>query len=67
MMLDFFGDLTPEQRHAVQSFADRHGPNWRGDLLDAWLNGSDAREPDGHLLRQVRNKLGPTWLSKVKN
>ena len=66
MKPDFFADLNPDQLAAVQGFADRHGPGWRGQLLDAWLNGSDAREPSGHLLRQVRNQLGPSWLSKAQ-
>lgn len=56
---------TPEQLAAVQAFRAKHGRTWRADLLAAWLNGRDASEPDGHLLRQVRNQLGPRWLASA--
>jgi hypothetical protein len=61
-------DLTgprPDQLAAVAAFAARHGRTWRADLADAWLSGSDAGQPDGHLLRQVRNQHGPAWLRRV--
>ena len=56
---------TAEQLAAVSAFAVRHGRTWRADLASAWLSGRDATEPDGHLLRQVRNQFGPVWLSRV--
>jgi len=54
-----------EQLEAVKAFATKHGRTWKDKLLTAWMNGADAREPNGHLLRQVRNTLGPRWLDKV--
>lgn len=57
---------TSEQLAAVKAFAARHGRYWKRALNNAWFNGSDAREPDGALLRQVRNQFGPSWLAKVK-
>jgi hypothetical protein len=56
---------SPEQLAAVAAYAARHGRTWRADLAAAWLTGRDAREPDGHLLRQVRNTCGPAWLAAV--
>ena len=53
----------PSQLAAVRAFAFAHGPTWREELLQAWLTGEDTRAPDGHLLRQVRNRYGPAWLS----
>ena len=53
-----------EQLAAVRAFKEKHGHDWKVDLLNAWLTGKDASEPNGHLLRQVRNQFGPTWLSK---
>lgn len=53
---------TGEQLAALQDFADRHPTNWREQLNDAWMNGRDACEPSGALLRQVRNHFGPSWL-----
>lgn len=54
--------LSLEQAEAVLAFARKKGREWKEDLLSAWLNGTDAREPNGGLLRQVRNQLGPQWL-----
>ena len=57
---------TPEQIAAVKAFAARHGRCWKVELRNAWLYGSDVQEPDGHLLRQVRNSCGPVWLQGFK-
>jgi hypothetical protein len=56
---------SAEQLAAVAAFAGRHGRDWRYALADAWSTGRDTREPDGHLLRQVRNICGPAWLATV--
>lgn len=53
-----------EQLNAICAFADKYGTNWRTELLSAWIYGTDAREPNGHLLRQVRNQFGPRWLER---
>lgn len=60
------GEPTPEQLAALQAFAQKYGRNWKYKLVGAWCNGADAREPNGHLLRQVRNQLGPQWLANFK-
>lgn len=57
---------TPEQLARLQQYAAEHGRYWKRDLNDAWQNGADAREQDGHLLRQVRNQLGPQWLQSFR-
>lgn len=51
-----------EQLDALRTFAKRHGRQWKSALVNAWAAGSDASEPNGHLLRQLRNRLGPEWL-----
>lgn len=53
---------TTEQTAALQRFAQNHGRTWKSKLTDAWISGRDDRLPDGSLLRQVRNELGPQWL-----
>ena len=53
---------TNEQTAALQRFAQTHGRTWKSKLADAWISGRDDRLPDGSLLRQVRNELGPQWL-----
>lgn len=55
-------DPTPEQLAALSRFAKRVGADWKGRLSAAWTSGKDATMPDGHLLRQLRNRLGPEWL-----
>lgn len=56
---------TPEQIEALRKFAKRHGPAWRTVLLHAWASGEDTRCEDGHLLRQLRNQVGPQGLKKL--
>jgi hypothetical protein len=56
---------TDDQVQAVAAFMTRHGRTWRADLAAAWLSGRDVNEPNGHLLRQVRNRFGPRWLRDV--
>jgi len=56
---------TDEQIEALQRFANTHGRTWKSKLVDAWISGRDEHMPDGGLLRQVRNQLGPCWLKKA--
>lgn len=56
---------TAEQINALQRFASQHGRTWKYKLLVAWHTGRDESMPDGALLRQVRNQLGPLWLKKA--
>lgn len=60
-------DLNPDQRARLIEFRDTHGRHWKQELNDMWQNGRDANERNGHLLRQIRNQRGPTWLSKLKD
>ena len=55
--------LTRLQLAALKAYAAKYGVQWRRKLADARLIGHDAREPDGHQLRQLRNTLGPSWLA----
>lgn len=59
---------TPTHEHvaALQRFADRRGRYWKATLRCMWFNGRDIDEPDGALLRQIRNQLGPEWLEDFK-
>lgn len=59
-------DLTPEQASRLIKFKDENGRCWKQTLNDMWLCGEDARQSDGHLLRQIRNQQGPTWLHNLK-
>lgn len=59
-------DLKPEWRDALIRFKERHGRNWKADLKTLWWTGRDATQEDGHLLRQIRNHIGPSKLDKLK-
>jgi hypothetical protein len=58
--------MNYEQQRRIDDFKARYGRTWKTKLSDLWMNGQDAQEPDGHLLRQVRNQFGPDWLRKQK-
>lgn len=54
-----------EQLQAVRDYAEAVGPDWKDWLRDDWLcGGTTIRELRDryHLLHQVRNQFGPTWL-----
>lgn len=57
---------TPEQVQALVRFAGANGRRWKAILMGKWETGKDEREVDGGLLRQVRNNLGPTWLTRFR-
>ena len=59
-------ELSPEQQAAIDAFAAKYGASWKHKLQIAWLAGTDTAQPNGHLLRQVRNQFGPSWLGKYK-
>ena len=59
-------NLTRPQYEALQAYATKHGTHWKSKLKTAWLTGRDIDEPRGNQLRQVRNLLGPAWLTKFK-
>lgn len=57
---------NPDQLAALASYARRHGRTWRASLRAAWESGRDEREPEGALLRQIRNQYGPAWLTRFQ-
>lgn len=57
---------NPEQQCRLDEFKRRFGTAWKSKLGAMWADGRDADQPDGHLLRQLRNELGPSWLAKQK-
>jgi hypothetical protein len=59
---------TLEQITALHTYATEYqkygGASWKEQLMDDWRTGKDVSAiPEGHLLRQLRNKGGPSWLS----
>lgn len=50
-------DLPPEHRAALKAYALRNGR--------FWSTGRDAEEPDGPLLREIRNRHEPSLLQSL--
>lgn len=57
---------SPEHLQALVQYACRNGLRWKDRLSAAWSNGSDVKEIDGPLLRQIRNRFGPHWLAGLE-
>ena len=58
---------SPEQLEALEAFKRSHGSGWKEDLANAWWTGRDASQPNGHLLRQIRNQFGLSWLANYRS
>jgi hypothetical protein len=58
--------INNEQKEALQQFKSKHGRNWKLELRLRWMRGTDVNEANGHLLRQVRNNVGPSGLDKIR-
>lgn len=61
--MSIYSDLSYEQKVELRKFAADHGRAWRGTLAAWWSDGRDASNP---LLRQIRNKIGPSGLWNIK-
>jgi hypothetical protein len=60
-------EITTEELGALKEFAKKYGPDWKRALNDCWIKGSDVNAiEDGHLLRRVRNKIGPSGLADIE-
>ena len=55
--------LTDEQLKALTDYAKANGRAWKAQLLRDW---DSARVPEGPVLRQVRNLIGPSGLKALK-
>jgi hypothetical protein len=62
-----FTELDNEMLLALIDWRERHGRSWKTDLWAAWMNGDDARDACGSTLRTIRNRLGPTWLDRLRS
>jgi len=60
-------ELTPDQAKAILAFREKVGPSWKRTLQNAWMRGDYPRFTTAysHLLQQVRNQKGPSWLQKL--
>jgi hypothetical protein len=59
--------LTAEQLEALKTFAAVNGRYWKAVLRDCWMAGGYNSETGSYIggpLQQVRNELGPSWLTR---
>jgi hypothetical protein len=54
---------TPEQLAALRAYAKQKGRYWKSKLRLAWLYSNYNGFPQSAELQQVRNRLGPSWLT----
>lgn len=67
-MPDTYPALSPEAATALLNFAQKYARvegGWKEHLTILWATGGDTQEPDGGVLRSIRNTYGPTWLIDV--
>lgn len=60
---------TAEQLAELKNFAAMNGRTWKSRLRHAWETGQYAEcgaADYSHLLQQIRNTFGPTWLVNFK-
>lgn len=53
-----------DQIEALVEWARLNGRTWVSKLRDAWMDGDYNRFENSHLLQQVRNTQGPSWLTR---
>ena len=58
--------LDNEMISALLDWRQRSGRSWKEHLQIAWMTGADERDPRGSSLRRIRNRLGPSWLDKLR-
>ncbi len=63
--LESFFKLSNEQQEAIFLYATEKGNNWKEQLSSDWMRAAyNWNHPDkSHLLQQVRNEFGPSWLT----
>lgn len=59
-------DLDDAMMSALLDWRRRKGRSWKQMLNDAWRTGADDDDPRGSSLRQIRNRLGPSWLVDLR-
>lgn len=57
---------TAQQIAALQSFAKANRRNWKQRLNYYWTIANYDDNGDTHILQQIRNEFGPTWLTRFK-
>ncbi len=57
---------TQEQLDALKRFQDKVGHHWKAELRVLWEQGYPQDFEDAGLLQQLRNNLGPRWLTAYR-
>jgi hypothetical protein len=56
---------TDEELGTLIRFRRRHGRGWKAKLLNLYMSGMDASEPEGSSLRRIRNQQGPSRVDEL--
>ena len=48
-------NLTATELKVLRAFAEANGRNWRAQLRRLWATGKDDQQPEGAVLRRIRN------------
>lgn len=55
--------LSAGELEALKKYAQEHGRCWRADLRREWMTESGSPYP---VLRELRNKVGPSGLHRIR-
>jgi hypothetical protein len=55
---------TADEQAALRAWAGEHGRKWKAALRLAWETGNYGGSDHDAALQQLRNRLGPSWLTK---
>lgn len=61
-----FNDLDDAMLSALLDWRQRSDRSWKEKLQIAWMTGADERDRRGSSLRRIRNRLGPSWIDKLR-
>lgn len=61
-----FGTPNAEQLEALKQYAAWAGSRWKASLRTDWFRAGSLWDGPYHLLHQLRNNLGPSWLAQFK-
>lgn len=54
----------PDQLKALKAYAKWAGKDWKKKLSRDWMRSGSEWDGPWHLMQQLRNQLGPKWLTK---
>mgnify|MGYP004450879351 FL=1 len=56
--------LSPEKIQALTEYATWAGKGWKDRLVTDWMRAGSRFRGEYHILHQIRNTHGPSWLDR---